>query len=247
MFSFRRPLSFQKALYITTLLAVLTGCTSHMRTTVLVTSSHLKQTQHSINLVLLGAPGSGKGTLGVRLKDNFGLCHISTGEMVRAEIANKTEFGNMVAADTHSGKLLADGQPGMEHLMELVKARMQSSDCAKGFILDGFPRTLWQAQELDKMLAIIDRKVDSAILLDVKEQTVLDRLSGRLTCTNKACGMTFHEKLGPPKVANKCDTCGSPLVKRVDDQESAAVQTRFRAYVKNPASVFEYYRNCDKL
>ena len=192
-----------------------------------------------MNLVLLGPPGSGKGTVAVRLKEKYGIPHISSGDIVRAEMAAGTPFGLKVKEMMNAGQLLPDTPEFMGLLFDAVKTRLSQEDCKKGFILDGIPRTQWQAGKLNEVLSSIGKRVDAAVLLDVSRDTLIKRLTGRMIC--KGCTLSYHSELQPPKTAGKCDKCCQALTIRPDDKEEVAL-SRLDIYDKEISPILEYYK-----
>src|SRR5438132_2024850 len=193
-----------------------------------------------MNLILLGPPGAGKGTQAKRLAQTHGLVQLATGDMVRAAIASGSELGQRVKAIYDAGQLIPD-----DDIIQMIAERIGQPDCAPqgakgGFILDGFPRTVPQAEALDAMLAERGCKLDRVILMEVDEAELVARLVGRFTCPE--CGASYHERFNRPRVAGKCDNCGSTaLVHRADDRPQA-VATRFEAYRNQTAPILPYYR-----
>ena len=188
-----------------------------------------------MNLILLGPPGAGKGTQAKRLEERHGVVQVATGDMLRAAVASGSELGLKVKAIMEAGALVDD-----ETMIELIAQRIAEPDAAKGFILDGFPRTVAQAEALDEMLAGRGRGLDHVILIEVDEAALIDRLSGRFTCAG--CGALYHERNHPPRVAGVCDSCGSTnFVRRADDRPEA-LATRFAAYRNQTAPILPYYR-----
>jgi len=188
-----------------------------------------------MNLILLGPPGAGKGTQAKRLEQRYGLVQLSTGDMLRAAVASGSELGRQVKAVMEAGALVDDAT-----IIELIAARIAEPDAARGFILDGFPRTVPQAEALDAMLAEKESKLDRVVLMEVDEPTLIDRLSGRFTCNQ--CGASYHGRHNPPRVEGVCDVCGSAsLICRPDDRPEA-VATRFAAYRNQTAPILPYYQ-----
>src|SRR5215472_7059024 len=189
-----------------------------------------------MNIILLGPPGSGKGTQAKRLEKARGLVQLSTGDMLRATTASGTEFGQRVKAIMDSGQLVSDGI-----MIEMIDRRIVEPDCSEGFILDGFPRNVPQAEALDTMLAKHHLKLDHVILLEVDEPALVDRLSGRFSCVR--CGASYHDRYNRPRRDGVCDVCGSTeFVRRADDR-SEAVKARFDVYRGQTAPILPYYRD----
>src|SRR3954452_1078157 len=189
-----------------------------------------------MNLILLGPPGAGKGTQAKRLEQAHGLVQLATGDMLRAATASGGELGRRVKAIMDAGHLVPD-----EIIIEMIAARIAEPDCARGFILGGFPRTVAQAEALDSMLAERGQQLAHVILMEVDEAALVDRLSGRFSCGN--CGASYHERYHRPRVEGVCDVCGSTnLVYRADDRPEA-LQTRFAAYRNQTAPILPYYRD----
>jgi adenylate kinase len=184
-------------------------------------------------VILFGPPGAGKGTQAKRLEQKLGLVHLATGDMLRAEIASGNALGRRVKGIMDAGELVPD-----EILITLIRSRITNPDARKGFILDGFPRTVPQAEALDRMLQANDLPRPIVIEFSVFEPDLVDRLSGRSTCS--ACGASYHDRHNPPKTAGVCDSCGGQLVRRPDDQPEA-IRTRFRAYREQTAPLLDYY------
>jgi adenylate kinase len=187
-----------------------------------------------MKLVFLGPPGAGKGTLAVLVTEAYSIPHISTGEIFRAAIREKTPLGLKVQAIIDAGQLVSD-----DTTIELVKERLAKSDAKKGFILDGFPRTIPQAEALAE---IVD--IDSAVNFDIDDELVVKRLSGRRVC--KTCSQNYHVDFMPPKVEGKCDKCGSDLIIREDDKIEA-ITKRLEVYRKQTEPLIGFYREKNKL
>lgn len=186
-----------------------------------------------MNIVLLGAPGAGKGTQAKKLVEEFGTPHISTGDMLRAAVAAGTDLGKKAKSYMDAGDLVPD-----EVIIGLVEERLQEPDAANGFILDGFPRTSAQAVALDAELAKLNRPLDAALLIDVDFDVIVKRLAGRRVC--KECGF-------PGTEANTtCPKCGGEMYQRPDDNEES-VRNRLEVYEKSTAPLVDYYRGCDLL
>ncbi len=188
-----------------------------------------------MNLILLGPPGAGKGTQAKRLEQSHGLVQLATGDMLRAAVASGSELGRRVKAIMESGALVPD-----DIVIKTIEERMTAPDAAGGVILDGFPRTVPQAEALDAMLARHGRKLDHVILMEVDEKALIERLSGRFTCAK--CGASYHDHFNRPRVEGECDVCGATdFVRRADDRPEA-VATRLEAYRRQTAPILPYYR-----
>lgn len=187
-----------------------------------------------IYLVLIGLPGAGKGTQAVALSQNKGLAHVSSGDLFRDNIKRQTELGKKVEAILKSGALVPD-----DVTIAMMRDRLMQDDCKGGAILDGFPRTPAQAEALNAMLAELGGTVNLVPYIKVREEVLIERLSGRWTC--KTCGTVYHEKFNPPKQAGVCDKDGGELTQRPDDK-SETVVTRINEYMKNTAPLIDYYR-----
>ena len=186
-----------------------------------------------MNIIMLGAPGAGKGTQAAVLCEHFGIPTISTGNMIREALKNGTEMGLKAKSFMDEGKLVPD-----EVVIGIVKERLSADDCKKGFILDGFPRTIPQAQALDEALKKIGEKVDYAIDVDVPDENIVRRMSGRRACVS--CGGTYHIKYNPTKVEGVCDACGGELILR-DDDKPETVEQRLRVYHEQTQPLIDYY------
>lgn len=182
-----------------------------------------------MNFIFLGPPGAGKGTLAKEVAAVYGIPHISTGDIFRANIKNQTELGKKVDAIIQSGGLVSD-----DITCELVKERLAQDDTQNGYILDGFPRTIPQAEALEQFA-----RIDAAVNFDIEDEAVVERLGGRVCC--KECGQMFHLKFNPPKTAGKCDKCGGELFTR-DDDKAEAIQNRLVVYRKSTAPLIDFYR-----
>jgi adenylate kinase len=191
------------------------------------------------NLILLGAPGAGKGTQAQRLAVRFGIPQISTGDMLRAARREGTPLGKKAESFMNAGQLVPD-----EVVIGLVEERLQMADAKPGFILDGFPRTNAQAQALDTVLEKLGRKKLNVVDVQVPESVLVERLGGRLSCPKD--GASYHVKFTPPKVDMLCDNCQTPLVQRADDKPEAIAQ-RLREYHDKTAPLVDYYKKAGVL
>ena len=185
-------------------------------------------------LVLLGPPGAGKGTQARRLTEERGLPQLSTGDMLRAEIAGGGAFGKQAAAVIESGRLMPD-----EIMTGIISNRIDAEDCAGGFILDGFPRTTAQAEALDALLAGKGMALDAVLLLEVDDEALVERISGRFTC--RTCGEGYHDSFKRPADANRCDKCGGSDFERRPDDSAGTVRERLRVYRGQTAPILPYY------
>ena len=186
-------------------------------------------------LVLMGPPGVGKGTQAAMLEAEIGLPQVSTGDLLRAARRDGSDIGAQAGQYMDAGRLVPD-----ELVVALIKRRLDLSDARQGAILDGFPRTVDQAEALQSMLAEQNRQVDRAVLLTVKENAVVRRILGRLTCAS--CNAVFHVESNPPRVAGTCDSCGDKLESRSDDNEEA-IRTRLATYRASTEPVIGFYRS----
>lgn len=187
-------------------------------------------------IVMLGAPGSGKGTTAKILAKKTGLLHISTGDMFREQIKKGTELGKLADSYISKGQLVPD-----ELTINIVKDRLNWEDAKNGVILDGFPRTAPQAEALDKILEEQGKKVTIVPELVIPDQIIVERILNRATCSNKECGAIYNTKFKPPKVEGICDICGSALVTRTDDNEET-IKNRLEVYRKNSKDLIEFYK-----
>ena len=188
-----------------------------------------------MKIILLGPPGAGKGTQSKRLEKAHGLVQLSTGDMLRAERAAGTELGRKVQAIMDAGQLVSD-----DIIVDMIEKRIGAADCRNGFVLDGFPRTVPQAEALDAMLARRNMKLDYVIELAVDEDALVDRIDGRFSCAK--CGASYHERNKRPKVPGVCDVCGSKEFIRRADDNAETVKARLAAYHAQTAPILPYYR-----
>ena len=186
-----------------------------------------------MNIIMLGAPGAGKGTISSRLKEIYNLPHIATGDIFRENIKNETELGKKAKDFIDKGKLVPD-----DITINMMIDRISKDDCKNGYILDGFPRTLAQADGLDKQLKNINSKIDLALLVEADEETLIKRLSGRRVC--EKCGATYHIEHLKPKTDGVCDVCGGKLIIRKDDTEEV-IKDRLKTYHEQTEPLIEYY------
>jgi adenylate kinase len=182
---------------------------------------------------MLGAPGAGKGTQAIKIAEKYSIPHISTGDIFRANIKNNTELGQQAKKYMDQGLLVPD-----ELVVDLVVDRVQKEDCQKGYVLDGFPRTIPQAEALDQALANMDQAIDYAINVEVPDENIVNRMSGRRACV--ACGATYHIVYAPTKVENVCDHCQGELILREDDKPET-VQKRLNVYHEQTQPLIDYY------
>jgi adenylate kinase len=189
-----------------------------------------------LRIVLLGAPGAGKGTTARLLAKADGSVQISTGDLLRAAVGAGTPLGKQAKARMDRGELVPDAL-----ILEMMAQRLREPDCRRGFLLDGFPRTLAQARALEPMLAGLGMRLDLVVDLVVPRAVVIERLATRRTCSNPACQAIYNVKSAPPKVEGQCDACGSPVVQRADETEEA-IAKRLDTYEKQSAPLVDYYR-----
>ena len=184
-------------------------------------------------MVLLGAPGSGKGTQAEQLRNEFNLPHIATGDLFRENIKNKTDLGKLAKSYMDRGELVPD-----EVTESMVQDRLRRPDTSQGFILDGFPRTLGQAEALTEIMTTMQRRIDAVLYIKVPDVAIIERLSGRLICRN--CQTPFHVKFNPPQVEGVCDVCGGELYQR-DDDNPETVRARLKTFHGQTAPLIDYY------
>ena len=188
-----------------------------------------------MKIILLGPPGAGKGTIAKALMEYDGSVQISTGDILRAAVAAGTELGKQAEAAMKAGNLVTD-----DLIMGIMEERLQQDDCKKGYLLDGFPRTIPQAEALKALLEKLGEKLNCALELDIPRDVIIDRLTTRRTCSN--CGEIYNVKSKPPKVENVCDVCGSAVVQR-DDETEEAILNRLEVYNEQTAPLVDFYRN----
>ena len=186
------------------------------------------------NIILLGPPGAGKGTQARMLEEDFGLVQLSTGDLLRAAVTAGTAAGKQAKAVMEAGQLVSD-----EIVLAILRDRMAAPDVARGIILDGFPRTAGQAAALDALLAASGQKVTAAISLEVDDEAMVGRVSGRFTCA--ACGEGYHDEFKMPAHAGTCDRCGGTAFKRRADDNAETVRERLKAYHAQTAPLIAYY------
>lgn len=191
-------------------------------------------------LILLGPPGAGKGTQARMLEEKFGYVQLSTGDLLREAVAAGTPAGLAAKAVMEAGQLVSD-----EIVINILRDRLAEPDCAKGVILDGFPRTTVQAEALDELLAETQQKINAAISLEVDDAAMVERISGRYTCGG--CGEGYHDSFKQPAVEGKCDKCGGTEMKRRADDNAETVASRLEAYHAQTAPLISYYGGKDVL
>jgi len=190
-------------------------------------------------IVLLGAPGAGKGTQAATVAGEFGLVHVATGDLYRQNVAQGTELGRRAKEYMDRGELGPD-----ELTIQMVLDRLEAPDCDKGVVFDGFPRTIGQAKALDEALARQGKAIDKVVYIKVSEEELISRLGGRWIC--RECQTPYHEKNSPPKVKGRCDKCGGELYQRPDDNPET-VKRRLEVYFKETAPLIDYYTDAGKL
>ena len=187
-----------------------------------------------MKVILLGPPGAGKGTIAKALMQHDGSVQISTGDILRTAIAAGTTLGKQVEAAMAAGNLVTD-----ELIMDIMEQRLQEEDCQQGYLLDGFPRTIPQAEALKALLAKLGETLDCVLELDIPRDVIVDRLTTRRTCNN--CGEIYNIKSKPPRIEGVCDVCGSDIVQR-DDETEEAIENRLQVYNQLTAPLVEFYR-----
>lgn len=192
-----------------------------------------------MNLILLGPPGAGKGTQAAKIIEKYNIPHISTGDIFRENIKNGTELGKKAQEYMNKGQLVPD-----ELVVEIATDRLDKDDCKDGFLLDGFPRTVFQAEELDKYLASKGKKVDHVLDIEVDRAELMTRLTGRRVCSK--CGASYHIINIPPKKEGVCDVCGGELIQRKDDNEETAAN-RIEVYNKETKPLVDYYEKAGNI
>jgi adenylate kinase len=192
-----------------------------------------------MNVVLLGAPGAGKGTQAALITGALGVVHVASGDLFRSALKGKTELGLLAKAYMDKGELVPD-----EVTINMVVERITRDDCADGVLFDGFPRTLSQAKALDEKMAGLGRAIDKTVYIEVPEEELVKRLSGRWIC--RECQVPYHEISSPPRVAGKCDACGGELYQRADDKEET-VRERLKVFLSETMPIVEYYEKQGKL
>ena len=185
-------------------------------------------------LIMMGPPGGGKGTQAKRIQERYNVLQLSTGDMLRAAIAAGSPVGKQAKAVMDAGKLVSD-----DLLIEMIDKRLDDKDCANGFVLDGFPRTIPQAEGLENLMATKGLKLDAAIEVRVPDEKLLERLTGRYTCAK--CGEGYHDKFKLPKAAGVCDVCGGKEFSRRSDDKADTVKTRLKAYHAQTAPLLPFY------
>lgn len=192
-----------------------------------------------MNIILLGPPGAGKGTQAKDISEKYRIPHISTGDIFRKNIKEKTPLGIKAKEFIDRGELVPD-----DVTVSIVEDRIKEEDCKRGFLLDGFPRTVNQAEALAKVLQSLGRKLDYVINIEAGRDLIIERLTGRRVCSS--CGQSYHVKLNPPRVEGICDACGGRLIQR-DDDTIITVENRLSVYIRQTAPLIEYYKNSGLL
>nr|WP_275299611.1 adenylate kinase [Clostridium sp. YIM B02506] len=193
----------------------------------------------SVKVVLFGPPGAGKGTQAKSICNRYSIPHISTGDIFRKNISENTPLGIEAKKYIDNGQLVPD-----EVTINMVKDRLQAEDCRMGYLLDGFPRTVHQANALEEFLDDRKESLDTALLIQVPSEFILERMTGRRVCPS--CGASYHVKFNPTKIESKCDVCGSDIIQRKDDSEET-VKERLAVYERQTQPLIEYYKEKDLL
>ena len=193
-----------------------------------------------MNIMLLGPPGAGKGTQAKRIEEGYSLIQLSTGDMLRAVVADGSPLGQEAKRIMDAGELMPDGL-----MIKMISARIDEPDCARGFILDGFPRTTGQAEALDAMLAEKSLQLDAVVEIRVDEEALVERITGRYTCAN--CGAGYHDRFQKPAIEGVCDSCGGGEFSRRADDNEATVRSRLEAYRGQTLPILPYYEARGKL
>jgi adenylate kinase len=193
-----------------------------------------------MKIILLGPPGAGKGTIAKALTEYDGSVQISTGDILRAAVADGTELGKQAEAAMSAGNLVTD-----ELIMGIMEERLKEDDCQKGYLLDGFPRTIPQAEALQTLLAKMGEQLDTVLELQIPRDVIIDRLTTRRTCAQ--CGEIYNVKTKPPKVEGKCDVCGSNEIVQRDDETVEAINNRLQVYEDQTAPLAEFYKRTGLL
>ena len=194
-----------------------------------------------MRIILLGAPGAGKGTISALLVEKFGIVQLSSGDLLRAEVKKGSETGKKAQEYMQKGALVPD-----DIILESMRERLKESDCAKGFILDGFPRTVVQADALKQMFEDMKLTLDAVVNLEVSEDILLRRLTSRRTCSNTNCQAIYNIHTKPSKEPGKCDLCGSPLIQR-DDETEEVIKNRLTVYREKTEPLIQYYSSDRKF
>jgi len=189
-----------------------------------------------MKIILLGPPGAGKGTVAKALMEYDGSVQISTGDILRAAVAEGSELGKQAESAMKAGNLVTD-----DLIMGIMEERLQQPDCQQGYLLDGFPRTLPQAEALKALLAKLGEKLDCALELDIPRDVIIDRLTTRRTCSD--CGAIYNVKSKPPKVDGVCDVCGGTDIVQRDDETEEAIENRLEVYKRQTAPLVDFYRD----
>jgi adenylate kinase len=192
-----------------------------------------------VKIVLLGPPGAGKGTQAKSISNRYSIPHISTGDIFRKNISENTPLGIEAKSYMDNGQLVPD-----EVTINMVKDRLQQDDCKNGYLLDGFPRTVHQAEALDNFLTGREESIDTALLIEVPKEFILERMTGRRVCPS--CGASYHIKFNPPTNDGKCDLCGSDVIQRKDDTEET-VKERLDVYENQTQPLIDFYKNKKQL